>query len=593
MGILLSRRYTRVFTYLFITVVLAITVHHYVVKSWIKEHQFQQQLLTEEYDIDSLLTEHGIDPDIRADDHIMVNVGVRECYYAFNVFQWCSGTQKLYNDNDYTKNINHERIKCKRININKDLTGSRAKSWIGKSLFYSYDVMEISSLVPLLIYSKDLISLKGFRSIYASQDKSEHSCVKFDELCLEPVDLTIDVIKSRESKIITDFTVLFGDDCVDPRPDWTLLKDSPINHGSSSLKSYVTYKNQILSDRDQTIELHPDSNGKFKIVQLADLHMGVGKGKCIDEYPPSPDGVKCEADPKTIKFINKVLDIENPQMVVFTGDQVMGDKSLQDSETTLLKALSPVIERGIPWALTWGNHDDEGSLSRWQLSELVSKLPFTLFEFSEFDTHDNIFGVGNYFKQVKDDQGKPLITFYFLDSHKYSKAAKISPGYDWIKEKQWEYFKQIYEDRLKTDIEKDPNHLSMAFFHIPLPEYLNQQSKRNPDITNELVGTFKEGITAPKYNSGGLETLDSMGVQVTSCGHDHCNDYCLRDDSTPNNVWLCFGGSAGEGAYAGYGGRERRIRTYELDTHAGSIMSWKRLNGSPEDTFDYQILVNN
>lgn len=484
MGMLLSRRYTRLFSYLFAIVIVTITVHHYVVKSWIKEHRYQQQLFTEDYDIDSLLSEHGIDPNIRADDHIMINVGVRECFHAFNFIQWCKNPQKLYNENDdYTKNINHNGIKYQRIDINKDLAGSRTKNWFGKSLFYSYDVMDISDLVPLLIYSKDLVSLKGFKSISSSRDKDKDHCVRFDELCLEPVDLTIDVIKTRESKIITDFTVLFGDDCVDPRPDWTLLKDSPIIHGSSLLQSYITYKNQILSDRDQTIELHPDEKGKFKIVQLADLHMGVGKGKCIDEFPSSSDGVKCEADPKTLNFINKVLDIEKPQMVVFTGDQIMGDKSLQDSETTLLKALSPVIERGIPWALTWGNHDDEGSLSRWQLSELVSKLPFTLFEFSEFDTHDNTFGVGNYFKQVKDDQGKPLITFYFLDSHKYSKAAKISPGYDWIKEKQWDYFKQMYDNRLKADIEKDPNHLSMTCL---------QSKRRYPQINNEIAGTFKE-----------------------------------------------------------------------------------------------------
>lgn len=585
MVFLLSRRYTRVITYLIVVCILGVTIYHYLISSWIEEHRFQRQLLTEEYDIDSLLEEHGIDPSIKANDHIMVNIGVKHCYHLFNVVQWCPKSTKLYN--------NLSSYQTKRLTISKDITGSVASQWWGLSMFYFYEVMEISSLIPLLIGDDKPIKhvpLHGFNSMSVGENIKKCN-VKFDRFCLSPVDLNLEVVKTTKSQIITDFTVLFGDDCVDPRPDWTLLKDQGPIYDQFSVNSYLTYKDKILSDRDVTVNLKPDQNGKFKIVQLADLHMGVGKGKCIDEFPASKDSEHCEADPKTIAFINKVLDLENPQLVVFTGDQIMGDKSLQDSETTLLKALAPVIKRNIPWAMVWGNHDDEGSLSRWQLSELVTRLPYTLFEFSELDTHDNSFGVGNYIKQVKDDQDKPLITLYFLDSHKYSKAGKISPGYDWIKEKQWEYMKHIYDDRLKPALSQQNEQLSMAFFHIPLPEYLDQQSKQNPKENNEIVGQYKEGVTAPKYNSGGLSTLQEMGVQVTSCGHDHCNDYCLQDDSTPSKIWLCYGGSAGEGAYAGYGGTERRIRTYELDTKSGTIKTWKRLNGTPNETFDYQILV--
>lgn len=634
----LSRRYIRVFTYLSVIILFIFTLNHYLLRYWIKDYKYQQIQFgfKEEYNVDSLIDQLDWNPD----DHIMTNIGVKRCYHIFQRFQWCFHTYRLFDDENPSHNNNNNNMKkntkdgmdivsyfTKRIMIEKDLTGSYHTDWFGSSMYYFYDTMDVRDIIPLIVHytnnnnndddNNNPRVLKGFKSISVisndnenniNKKKNSNEYIQFDRFLLEPIDLTLDLLKFNDiNGIITDFTVLFGNDCVDPRPDWTLIKNTPV-YDRYLANSYLSYKTLVplsISNNNDSdwkdVELYPDEDGKFKIVQLSDLHMGIDEGECLDEYPipANRDAEPCKADPKTLQFINTVLDIERPQLVVFTGDQIMGQESSQDSETTLLKALSPVIKRKIPWALIWGNHDDEGSLSRWQLSELVIKLPYTLFQFSRFDTKDNTFGVGNYIKQVKQrndlvDGGLPLITLYFLDSHKYSKSNKLSPGYDWIKEKQWDYIQGVYENNLKSNILKVPNHLSMAFFHIPLPEYLNQRSKKDPNSDNEIVGTFKEGVTAPKYNSGGLITLDSMGVQVTSCGHDHCNDYCLKDDSTPNhNIWLCYGGSAGERAYAGYGGTERRIRIYELDTKVGSIKSWKRLNGSPEEIMDFQVLVNN
>lgn len=58
-------------------------------------------------------------------------------------------------------------------------------------------------------------------------------------------------------------------------------------------------------------------------------------------------------------------------------------------------------------------------------------------------------------------------------------------------------------------------------------------------------------------------------------------------------IWLCYGGGGGEGGYAGYGGTERRLRIYEIDSNKGTISTWKRLNSSPKEIFDYQIILNN
>lgn len=517
---------------------------------------------------------------------IITNVGKKKCHYLATKLERC--TEKPM------KKLVQPALKpyLQQHEIKKDIRGSFGFDWFGKSEYFYFDSITVGALLQSQVESfyslvdvsmdshvddKDQIAFKVYDLYFIFQKFSLKQL--FDQKTNDPV-------------MVNDLNVLFGIDCKDPRNQWKLFKDKPLtNHhrfpSYISLERTPVFKSKEYYDMKTKILL-PDGKN-LKIVQLADLHMGVGENKCIDEYPATEN---CHADTKTFQFIKTVLDIEQPDLVVFTGDQIMGDRSIQDSETTLLKVVAPIIAREIPWAMVWGNHDDEGSLSRWELSELACELPYSLFKFSPFDTRGNSFGVGNYIQQVF-NQSSPeeaLMTFYFLDSHKYSKTGKLYPGYDWIKEKQWDYMKDVYETNLYKDIPTDKPHVSMAFFHIPIPEYLDIDSKKNPGQKNPIIGSFKEGVTAPKYNSGGLKVLDALGVQVISCGHDHCNDYCIQSDSARNPIWLCYGGGAGEGGYAGYGGTERRIRIYNINPRSGNIYTWKRLNGTPNEKFDEQQL---
>lgn len=93
--------------------------------------------------------------------------------------------------------------------------------------------------------------------------------------------------------------------------------------------------------------------------------MVTGVGVCKDaidahgKYLP-----ESEADPLTVNFIGKILDDENPDLVVLTGDQLHHD--IADSQSALFKVVAPIIERSIPFAAVFGNHDSEGihALSR-------------------------------------------------------------------------------------------------------------------------------------------------------------------------------------------------------------------------------------
>lgn len=398
--------------------------------------------------------------------------------------------------------------------------------------------------------------------------------------------------------VITAFDVLFGHDAVDPRPNWKLIK-SPIRDVCNLVKipPFITYRRGPKLDykKEYSKPLVMNDNNEFKILQVADLHFSTGFGKCLNPEPAS-SASSCQADPRTLKFINKVLDIEQPDFVVLTGDQIFGSGA-PDSETAAFKALSPFIKREIPFAIVLGNHDAEGSLGSKELMGLYSDLPYSVAAMGP----ESVDGYGNYITTVQGrTKSSVALSFYFVDSHAYSMNKKVFPGYDWIKENQLIYMKEEaesikdgiaeFEKEKSTENGESKNkfHLSMAFFHIPIPEFRK--------TTQPLIGEHREGVIAPNYNSGVRDAFHDIGVSAISVGHDHCNDYCLLDEvQSPidnNKIWLCYGGGVGLGGYGGYGGYVRRLRTYVLNTAKGEIKTWKRIENEPENKIDEQVLVS-
>jgi predicted phosphodiesterase len=87
--------------------------------------------------------------------------------------------------------------------------------------------------------------------------------------------------------------------------------------------------------------------------------MVTGPGVCKDAIDAEGNNLpETEADPLTTQFIRNILNIEKPDLVVLTGDQLHHD--ILDSQTALLKVAAPMIERSIPFAAVFGNHDSEG-----------------------------------------------------------------------------------------------------------------------------------------------------------------------------------------------------------------------------------------
>jgi hypothetical protein len=179
------------------------------------------------------------------------------------------------------------------------------------------------------------------------------------------------VLRSKFSgkidQAVTEVDVLFGTDAVDPRPQWALMRSSlQLNAQPKVPVARLSVLHGRAKPRpDARAALRVREDGKFKIVQISDTHMVTGVGVCKDAIDAHGENLpESEADPLTVDFIGKILDVEKPDLVVLTGDQLHHD--ISDSQSALFKVVAPIIERSIPFAAIFGNHDSEGihALSR-------------------------------------------------------------------------------------------------------------------------------------------------------------------------------------------------------------------------------------
>ena len=210
-------------------------------------------------------------------------------------------------------------------------------------------------------------------------------------------------------------------------------------------------------------ELRFNSNHKFKIVQFTDVHW-------IYDDPKSEEAAE---------RMREVLDAEKPDLVVYTGDVIFAKPAAK----ALDRALEPTIERGIPFAVTWGNHDDEQDMTRAELSAYIKDMKGSLTSHTE-----GISGQTNYTLSVMSSDGKrDAAVLYIFDSNSYSSNEKVK-GYDWIKHDQvgW-YIEQSKAFTAKNGGSPLP---ALAFMHIPLPEMRDMTQNQNIYITVEHLQDF-------------------------------------------------------------------------------------------------------
>lgn len=232
---------------------------------------------------------------------------------------------------------------------------------------------------------------------------------------------------------------------------------------------------------------------------------------------------------------------------------------------------------------------------------LLRSLPFSLCQ----PGPEQVDGVGNYYLQVfpQPPSEVAVLTIYLVDSHGQIPSNVKDPDYDWIKQSQIDWFLNTSQKLRKVKEEEQSQHrphISLAFMHIPLPEYAG----------SDLViraGRRGEPTEGPSFNSHFFDALVHEDVAAVGCGHDHVNDFCAQKpqslekyhegqslDTPRFGPWLCYGGGSGFGGYCSYDGKRyhRETRIWEVDTGTGCMKTWTRAEYSGQK-IDEVVLVKN
>lgn len=294
------------------------------------------------------------------------------------------------------------------------------------------------------------------------------------------------------------------------------------------MKSIIFFASLLISSASlfaQKPELRFNEQGKFKIVQFTDTHLGTGNG--ASEY-------RCLQAEKTLARISRVVKQEKPDFIVLTGDIVTGG----DASATWSRILDSLASFKTPFCIVYGNHDPESKLTRKEMSGPIASTPYSL------NVLNGAGELADLELEVQSSKGDiPALILYCMDSHDYSTIKSVK-GYGWFTTDQIEWLRT--SSMARTEANGGTPLPSLAFFHICLQEYAQAWSNpKNPRkgkrAEDECPGALNTGMFAAMVESGSV-----MGTFV---GHDHDNDYVVAekgialgygrfsgDDSTYNNL---------------------------------------------------------
>lgn len=296
-------------------------------------------------------------------------------------------------------------------------------------------------------------------------------------------------------------------------------------------------------------------DGTFKIVQFTDTHISYSR---------------LDNSMKTIETMRAVLDLEKPDLVIFTGDNVI-DSPLKEGLQLLVE---PLVTRHIPYIMLFGNHDTEPGMkiSRDELGKMTRELP----GYYNIEPAKNIKGVSNYLVEIKNtNSSKTEALLYCMDSNDYDSIAG-KRAYAGFSPDQVEWYRKNSKKQAQNNHQRVLP--ALAFFHIPLLEYADLADK-----SISYIGMFKEKPCPPVVNTGMFAAMLKCG-DVMGCfvGHDHDNDFVFNKFG----IYLCYGRFTGSSnTYTHY---ENGARVIVLQQGQRKFKSWVRLkNGTSISEFTY------
>lgn len=252
----------------------------------------------------------------------------------------------------------------------------------------------------------------------------------------------------------------------------------------------------LLCAQQKDMTLKFPSNGELKILQLTDLHL---HPRMLPE------------NNKTFQTIDYLVQTEKPDFIALTGDLLWGTPA----EVVLRQLLDRLDGYGIPYSIVYGNHDREQNLSEKDMSEIISAARGSINPLSA----DGKLADVRIPVLASDGSGVERADLYMMDSHDYTPIKGVG-RYGTFTADQVQWLRSECEQATSRNC--GVNVPSLAFFHIPLPEY-----RRLWDLKGfKLVGIRGEDVACSELNTGMFEAMRTTGnVFGCFCGHDHDSDF--------------------------------------------------------------------
>ena len=353
------------------------------------------------------------------------------------------------------------------------------------------------------------------------------------------------------------------------------------------------------------------NSGKFRVLQVSDVQ----------------DGPKVSKD--TIRLLEASLDTVRPDVVVFTGNQIAGfDPAFAEtfrkrrwSETnptpqaiehtralvreSTARLLAPLIERGVPFAVTYGNHDFQCGLDNAELDAIYREFPGCLNArpSSEHLMPEQVVhtcAAGTIALPVMDaERTRNVMGLVLIDSGDYARGG----GFCAPSGEALDFLRGVPE------LVGAP---SLVFQHMPLPQYYDvlaevppttafaMQGYRRYDRSYYVLdegrtqpgGYLGEGVSCPDEDRGEFAVLRDGGYIGVSAAHDHRNGFVGELDG----LLLMATPTCGFNTY-GPAPAKRAVRLIEFDIRhpdqpRTQLLEFGEIVGKPSSKKAYTYALN-
>ncbi len=307
-------------------------------------------------------------------------------------------------------------------------------------------------------------------------------------------------------------------------------------------------------------------NGKFRILQVSDPQ---------DMHYPRRS---------MLKMLDKAYDILKPDLVVFTGDNVLsnhlldarfGNKKVAEGyeatkvrmKKSLAIILEPLQKRGIPFAMIFGNHDDMCCMTKEEIIDLYREYGCFVgltdtYGYGDVGTHNVIIYSGD----------SPAFNLWMMDTSRQDKA--LDKGFEGVTQEAVEWYVSTSNELKELNGGKPMP--SLMFQHIPMSEIddcveecgsdaqgavrmydEDKYIRLKPEKVNS--GRLYEPTPGCKANYGQFDAVKQQGdVLAVVYGHHHMNMFDITHDGvrmiqTPAASFRCYGNSL------------RGVRVFDID----------------------------